>query len=152
MQPSQRSLKALLACCAELESRPGKSSLGAAAGPGCSLPGVGYVDLGQVLAACREALDVQQQQQLAPAAGAAAAAAGTGASDSSSDGARRLAADLLRTWAFSATFEYVNGVRAHGPTWALSAGGSAAIHAAAVAPVSGSRSEGSDDDAACSAV
>jgi hypothetical protein len=39
-------------------------------------------------------------------------------SSSSSEG-QQLAADLLRTWAFNSTFEYVDGVMTHGPTWPL---------------------------------
>jgi hypothetical protein len=130
----------MLSCCADLESRPGKTPLGLASGPGFNLQGLGYVDLGQVLAACQEAVDQQQQQHLgggvssSSAAYAAAAgmsrsgqsAAGTAVagssgsidSSSSSEG-QQLAADLLRTWAFNSTFEYVDGVMTHGPIWPL---------------------------------
>jgi hypothetical protein len=129
IQPSHASLKALLACCADLESRPGKTSLGLASGPGFNLDRVGYVDLGQVLQACREAL--QEQQGYVDASGgmstaAAAGEEGVSSSSSSSKGGvagaeaqRQLAAQLLRTWVFNSTFAYVEGARQHGPTWPL---------------------------------
>jgi hypothetical protein len=140
IKPSHATLRAMLSCCADLESRPGKTPLGLAAGPGFSLQGLGYVDLGQVLAACQEAVQEQQQQQqqqttsstsrneAADAAGTglagfvgkgAVAADLSGSSSSSSSDVHHLAADLLRTWAFNSTFEYVDGVMTHGPAWAL---------------------------------
>lgn len=143
IQPADATLKALLACCADLESRPGKTALGLAAGPGFQLDGVGYVDLEQVLRACREAL----QQQGDPTQAAAAPATlgmDPAASSSRADDMRglkgslegvqgavggractgaveptELAAQLLRTWVFESTFGYVEGVRQHGPTWPL---------------------------------
>jgi hypothetical protein len=130
IQPSHASLKALLACCADLESRPGKTPLGLASGPGFNLDRVGYVDLGQVLQACREAL--QEQQGYDDDAGRTSTASGMAAAGeervNSSRGAvvgagaeaqRQLAAELLRTWVFESTFAYVEGARQHGPTWAL---------------------------------
>lgn len=156
IQPSDATLRALLACCADLESRPGKTPLGLAAGPGFSLDQVGYVDLGQVLAACKQALQgqwqFQQQQQeglglsgglsaaAVDSAGVQADVAGSGTdADCSSSGsgsaeARRLAAQLLRTWVFNSTFTYVEGVTSHGPTWPLR--GSSADGAAHTAEVS----------------
>jgi hypothetical protein len=150
IKPSTATLRAMLSCCADLESRPGKTPLGLASGrpDGFNLQGLGYVDLGQVLAACQEAVEQQQQQQQqqsgdgvgsssAAAAGvlrsgqqaAAKAVAGTtGSVDSSSSSSsstssevQQLAADLLRSWAFNSTFEYVDGVMTHGPTWPLRA-------------------------------
>jgi hypothetical protein len=158
IQPGNATLKALLACCADLESRPGKSPLGLASGPGFELAQVGYVDLGRVLQACRDAVDQHHEQQQ----GSAVASAGAGSSESSSQGlaaaaastqamgaaggpniregsssldARQLAAQLLRTCVFNSTFDYVKGVGAHGPTWALrgatgSAEGTAEVSAA----------------------
>jgi hypothetical protein len=135
MQPSVVTLRALLACCADLESRPGKTPLGLAAGPGFNLCGVGYVDLGCVLQACRDALQDQPLQSEDPAAGAVSAENAPGSSSSSSSGggggsleARRVAAQLLRTWVFESTFGFVEGVRTHGPAYA--AAGSADSSAA----------------------
>lgn len=148
IQPSNATLKALLACCADLESRPGKTPLGLASGPGFELAQVGYVDLARVLQACREAVDQHNEQQQ----GLAVVSAGVGSPKSISQGlaaastqtvgtagvpymsqsssslhARQLAAQLLRTWVFNSTFDYVKGVGSHGPTWALrGASGSAA--------------------------
>lgn len=140
IQPSNATLKALLACCADLESRPGKTPLGLASGPGFELAQVGYVDLARVLQACREAVDQHHEQQQ----GAVMVSSGGVSPESSSKGhtaavqqtvgtargayssessssldARQLAAQLLRTWVFNSTFDYVKGVGSHGPTWAL---------------------------------
>lgn len=146
IQPADATLKALLTTCEDLESRPGKSPLGLAAGPGFELQGFGYVDLGQVLDACREALRGQQGQLERPGAqnaggygsskhGAQVATVGVTVSPGSVFGqgeaadmrvdeelqARQLAARLLRTWVFHSTFDQVKGVRSHGPTWPLAA-------------------------------
>lgn len=141
VQPGHASLKALLACCSHLEAPPGRSPLGRASG-GVALrltgPG-GDIDLAHVLAACQEAIQ-QQQQRVA----VAACASGSAVAPTASDAARQLAADLLRTWAFSVTFDFVSGVTSHGPTWPLRRGdavdgGEMAGHSAASA---------SDDDTA----
>jgi hypothetical protein len=95
--------------------------------------------LGQVLAACQEAVLEQQQQLAGSACGSRAADAATARLDGflkqtaaadavlgssagpSNSEVHQLAAELLRTWAFNSTFEYVDGVISHGPTWALTA-------------------------------
>jgi hypothetical protein len=77
--------------------------------------------LGQVLEACRQALQ-QQQQDLLEQIGDPDGLIDSNFSSSSSSGsveARQLAAQLLRTWVFNSTFSYVERVRAHGPTWPL---------------------------------
>jgi hypothetical protein len=158
IQPSDATLRALLACCADLESRPGKSPLGFAAGPGFRLDSVGYVDLGQVLAACKQALQGQGEQQqeqeqgvglsaveaavdsaggwgdvvssMADADGTSSSSSSSGSSSSTE--ARRLAAQLLRAWVFNATFTYVEGVRSHGPTWPLKGASAGAADTAEV--------------------
>lgn len=134
IQPSKATLKALLACCEDLESRgPHKTPLGLAAGPGFKLDGVGYVDLGQVLAACREALNPSVESVEGVVGGSGVLSSSSGVVVAAEDGgveARRLAAQLLRTWVFDSTFEYVAGVRAHGPTWPLSKGGVVATEVA----------------------
>lgn len=142
IQPSNASLRSLLACCSELESRAGESPLGRAAGPGFHLDGLGYVDLEKVLQVCRSALQDQGAEGTElpfhglPAELAAAAAAGgtwspSASTDADSSGmtaregssssmqAKQLAAQLLRTWAFRSTFSYVEGVRDQGASWAL---------------------------------
>jgi hypothetical protein len=93
------------------------------------------VDLGQVLHACRQALQQQQQQDLSTQIGEAqicepeglkdsdfsssSSSSSSSSRDSDSVEARQLAAQLLRTWVCNSTFSYVEGVRAYGPTWAL---------------------------------
>lgn len=117
MKPSQATLRAMLACCKTLETGPGKTPMGLATGSGFSLQGLGYVDLGHVITACEEA--VQQQEQYSSTGSTLAAAAAAKHSSSSSTNAEQLAAELLRTWAFNSTFDYVNGVMKNGPMWAL---------------------------------
>lgn len=124
IRPSRATLRAMLSCCADLDSRPGKTPMGLASGLGLQLQGLGVVDLDQVLAACEEA--VEQQQQLGQALDVSRDInhsvdqhRQTSAGSSSSREVKQAAADLLRQWAFTSTFTWVDGVLSNGPTWAL---------------------------------
>ncbi|KAF8058419.1 hypothetical protein HT031_005543 [Scenedesmus sp. PABB004] len=130
VRPGRASLRALLSCCADLESRPGRAPLGLAAGPGFELPGHGYVDLGRVLRAAQEALDEEQQQEQQEqgqqrGGGAPPTAAGAPPTAAGVPSAQQLAGELLRGWVFAATFDWADCVMEHGPAWALRGGSGA---------------------------
>lgn len=133
IRPAAASLKSLLSCCAELESRQGRSPLGQATGAGIDLPGGGHLDLAQVLKTCDDTMGELSTMQhgsslhcdLAVPTPADPAECSTGSIGSSGSGRGssylryRIAADFLRTAAFHSTFASVEQVMSQGAAWQL---------------------------------